>query len=203
MIEELLEKIQKLMRSNSNSTALARDVGVTRQVIDKYKKGKSKLKNMTAENLMKFEKYMEENKMNINKIENKEYIWEFEQLGEFLDEENNFLERKEFDWWKELADSLAFMDEKGIDVLGLEANELQDYIDISKKHRGADRLSHEALQSVYFDEGNGTYDLEFLVNGEKHYKQVQASDHPEAATNEGYFDDKLVVDKIIMEIPED
>ena len=142
MIEGLLEKIQKLMRSNSNSTALARDVGVTRQVIDKYKKGKSKLKNMTAENLMKFEKYMEENEMNINKNENKECI-------------------------------------------------------------GADRFSHEALQNVYFDEGNGTYDLEFLVNGEKHYRQVKASDHPEAATNEDYFDDKLVVDKIIMEIPED
>ena len=135
MVEELLKQIEDLINNNSNSTALAKRVGVTRQVIDKYKKGKSKLKNMTAENLMKFEKYMEENIMNINKIENKEYIWEFEQLGDFLDEENNFLERKEFDWWKELADSLAFMDEKGIDVLELEANELQDYIDIAKKHR--------------------------------------------------------------------
>ena len=142
MVEELLKQIEDLINNNSNSTALAKRVGVTRQVIDKYKKGKSKLKNMTAENLMKFEKYMEENEMNINKNENKECI-------------------------------------------------------------GADRFSHEALQNVYFDEGNGTYDLEFLVNGEKHYRQVQASDHPEAATNEDYFDDKLVVDKIIMEIPED
>lgn len=187
------------MRSNSNSTALARDVGVTRQVIDKYKKGKSKLKNMTAENLMKFEKYMEENKMNVNNIDNKNYIWGFEQLGEFLDEENNFLERKEFDWWKELANSLAFLDDEGFDIAALETNELQDYIDIAKKHRGTDRFSYEALQGVYFDEGNGTYDLEFLVNGEKHYKQVQASDHPESVTNEDYFDDKAVVDKIIAE----
>lgn len=130
------------MRSNGNSTALARDVGVTRQVIDKYKKGKSKLKNMTAENLIKFEKYMEENKMNINKIENKECI-------------------------------------------------------------GAERFSHEALQNVYFDEGNGTYDLEFLFNGEKHYIQVQAGDHPEAEENESYFDDKDVVNKIIDEAFED
>ena len=130
------------MRSNSNSTALARDVGVTRQVIDKYKKGKSKLKNMTAENLIKFEKYMEENKMNVNEIENKEYI-------------------------------------------------------------GADHFSYESLQNVYFDEGNSTYDLEFLVNGENYYRQVKASDHPEAATNENYFGDKKVVNRIIVEIPED
>ena len=135
MVEELLKQIEDLINNNSNSTALAKRVGVTRQVIDKYKKGKSKLKNMTAENLMKFEKYMDEN-------ENKECI-------------------------------------------------------------GADRLSHEALQSVYFDEGNGTYDLEFLVNGEKHYIQVQAGDHPEAEENESYFDDKDVVNKIIDEAFED
>ena len=140
--------------------------------------------------------------MNVNNIKNKNCIWGFEQLGEFLDEENNFLEREEFDWWKELANSIAYLEEKEVDVAGLEISELQDYIDIAKKHRGSDRFSHEALQGVYFDEGSGTYDLEFLVNGEKHYRQVQASDHPEAATNENYFDDKKVVNRIIMEIPE-
>ena len=141
--------------------------------------------------------------MNVNNIDNKDYIWGFDQLGEFLDEENNFESKDEFDWWEELADSMAYLEEKEVDVAGREINELQDYINIAKEHRGADRFSYETLQNVYFDEGNGTYDLEFLVNGEKYYRQVQASNHPEAATNESYFDDKKVVNRIILEIPED
>lgn len=72
--------------------------------------------------------------MNINNIGNAGYILGFEQLGEFLDEENNFESKEEFDWWEELADSVAYLEEKEVDVLGLEVGELQDYIDTAKKH---------------------------------------------------------------------
>lgn len=202
-----LNKVQELIDSEMTAWKISKDTGLSRNMVTTYKDGKD-IKRMTIENGLKLQSYWEDikkerAKMNVNDIDNKDYIWGFEQLGEFLDEENNFLERKEFEWWKELANSLAFLDDEGFDVAALETNELQDYIDIAKKHRGADRFSREALQNVYFDDGNGTYDLEFLVNGEKNYRQVQASDHPEAATNENYFDDKKVVNRIIMEIPED
>ena len=202
-----LSKVQELIDSEMTAWKISKDTGLSRNMVTTYKDGKD-IKRMTIENGLKLQGYWEDIKkervkMNVNNIDNKDYIWGFDQLGEFLDEENNFESKDEFDWWEELADSMAYLEEKEVDVAGLEINELQDYINIAKEHRGADRFSYEALQNVYFDEGNGTYDLEFLVNGEKHYRQVQASDHPEATTNEDYFDDKKVVNRIIMEIPED
>lgn len=101
----------------------------------------------------------------------------------------------------------TYKDGKDIKRMTIENGlKLQSYWEDIKKERAkmnVNDIDNKALQNVYFDEGNGTYDLEFLVNGEKHYRQVQASDHPEAATNENYFDDKKVVNRIIMEIPED
>lgn len=72
--------------------------------------------------------------MNINNIRNAGYIWDFDQLGEFLDEEYNFESKDEFDWWEELADSMAYLEENGTDLFVLEVNELQDYIKIAKEH---------------------------------------------------------------------
>ena len=101
----------------------------------------------------------------------------------------------------------TYKDGKDIKRMTIENGlKLQIYWEDIKKERAkmnVNDIDNKALQNVYFDEGNGTYDLEFLVNGEKYYRQVQASNHPEAATNESYFDDKKVVNRIIMEIPED
>lgn len=100
MVEELIERIKKLIKNNTNSAALARNVGVTRQVIDKYKKGESKFKNMTAENLIKFEEYFKE----MDKMEkeililveagedynNVEFFQNFEELKQHLNQTDYF-----------------------------------------------------------------------------------------------------------------
>lgn len=57
----------------------------------------------------------------------------------------------------------------------------------------------ENLTAVYFDEANNSYDLEFQFDGKSEILSVSADDHPEAATNEFYFDDKEVVEKILEE----
>lgn len=53
--------------------------------------------------------------------------------------------------------------------------------------------------NVTFDEGNNSYTLEFQENGKSEFIEVSASDHEEAATNEDYFDNEEVVNKIIEE----
>ena len=57
----------------------------------------------------------------------------------------------------------------------------------------------ENLLAVYFDEANNCYDLEFQFDGKSEFISVSADDHPEAATDEFYFDDKKVVEKISEE----
>lgn len=65
------------------------------------------------------------------------------------------------------------------------------------------KMKFENLQAVYYDaqhgKGDGFYDLEFNMDGKMEYIQVDEKDHPEAATDEDYFDNKEVVDKIIAE----
>ncbi len=73
--------------------------------------------------------------LNVNEIRNANYIWGFDQLGEFLNEEQNFSNKEDFDWWGELANALAYLEEeKEIDTNKLEINELQDYVDIAEEH---------------------------------------------------------------------
>ena len=80
-------------------------------------------------------------------------------------------------------------------------------IKMKRNIEGSERVRsgfcYDNLQVVHFDKGSETYDLGFLIDGENHYIQVQAGDHPEAEENESYFDDKDVVNKIIEEEFED
>lgn len=57
----------------------------------------------------------------------------------------------------------------------------------------------ENLTAVYFDEANNFYELQFDDGENTEYIRVDASDHPEAATDEDYFDNREVVEKIIAE----
>lgn len=96
----------------------------------------------------------------------------------------------------------TYKDGKDIKRMTIENGlKLQSYWEDIKKERV--KMEFEDLQAVYYDGGNETYDLQFMVDGNEKYIQVKAEDHPEAATNENYFDDKKVVNRIIMEIPED
>lgn len=72
---------------------------------------------------------------------------------------------------------------------------LQTYIEEN------DKMKFENLQAVHFDgqhgKGDGYYTLEFNIDGEIEYIEVDEKDHPEAATDEDYFDNREIVDKII------
>lgn len=61
-------------------------------------------------------------------------------------------------------------------------------------------LNYENLMNVNFDGEN--YELEFQENGKRYFIRVDARDHEEAATNEDYFDNKKLVEKIIAEAEE-
>lgn len=61
------------------------------------------------------------------------------------------------------------------------------------------KKTFENLMAVHFDGASDLYELEFQENGNSEFIQVKASDHPEAATDEFYFDNKEVVNKIIAE----
>ena len=63
------------------------------------------------------------------------------------------------------------------------------------------KMKYENLYFVYYDSASDTYELEFHnEDGEKEFITIDAGDHPEAYDDEYYFDDKEVVDLIIMEV---
>lgn len=59
------------------------------------------------------------------------------------------------------------------------------------------KKTYENLMNVTYDAGNDSYTLEFQENGKSKFIEVKASDHEKAATDENYFDDKEIVEKII------
>ena len=68
-------------------------------------------------------------------IENLEQIKTFEDLSDYLveDEQGQYFEdEKEFDWWKELADAMQYLEDEDVDYDEVELNELEDYITVAK-----------------------------------------------------------------------
>lgn len=59
------------------------------------------------------------------------------------------------------------------------------------------KLSFEKLTAVHYDKGSNVYDLEFEVDTQTVFIQVDASDHEEAAQDEDYFEDEALIDDII------
>lgn len=95
-----------------------------------------------------------------------------------------------------LSDLRNRKDDSKIDKMHfLTAIKLQTYIEEN------DKMKFENLQAVHFDgqhgKGDGYYTLEFNIDGEIEYIEVDEKDHPEAATDEDYFDNREIVDKII------
>ena len=64
MIEELKTKIKKVLNSDETSYRIAKETGIAVQIIDRYRKGESKIENMTlknAEKILKFGKKSDKN----------------------------------------------------------------------------------------------------------------------------------------------
>ena len=73
-------------------------------------------------------KYLEE-------IENLEQIKTFEDLSDYLveDEQGQYFEDvKEFGWWNNLADAMQYLEDEDVDYDEVELNELEDYVTLAK-----------------------------------------------------------------------
>lgn len=139
--------------------------------------------------------------LNVNNIENVDYIWVFDQLGDYLDDEQNFTSQEDYNWWEKLADSLAYLEEEeGINTRNLEINELEDYITIAEEHgfkenKMREKLSADLLNATYTNE-DGTMDLEFRVDEQMVYVKNVEIEYP---ADEFYWDDDERVERAIAE----
>lgn len=60
-------------------------------------------------------------------------------------------------------------------------------------------LNINNLSAVHTDNGNGTYELEFVVHNQSIFIEVEQDEHKEAVTDEFYFDDEAIIDNIVQE----
>ena len=69
--------------------------------------------------------------------ENLEQIKTFEDLSDYLaeDEQGQYFEdEKGFDWWKELADAMQYLEDEDVEYNEVELTELEDYITVAKEN---------------------------------------------------------------------
>lgn len=132
------KKIERLLFEDTYSIyQIAKTCGITSRNSLNNVRNQKNADNITLETAKKLQQFInkEEKKMlNANNIENLDYVWVFSELGDYLDEDRNFKNQDDFDWWKELADALAYLEEeKEINTKDLEINELEDYITIAEE----------------------------------------------------------------------
>lgn len=71
----------------------------------------------------------------LEEIENLEQIKTFENLSDYLEENEQgqyFTNAEEFDWWNELADAMQYLEDKNINYNETDLIELDDYITVAK-----------------------------------------------------------------------
>ena len=80
---------------------------------------------------------MTNTKRYLAEIENLEQIKTFEDLSDYLKEDEQgqyFEDEKEFDWWKELADAMQYLEDEDVEYNEVELTELEDYITVAKEN---------------------------------------------------------------------
>ena len=73
----------------------------------------------------------------LSEIENLEKIKTFEDLSDYLKEDEQgqyFEDKKEFNWWNELANAMQYLEDEDVDYDEVEFNELENYITLAKEH---------------------------------------------------------------------
>lgn len=73
----------------------------------------------------------------LTEIENLEQIKNFEDLDDYLaeDEQGQYFEdEKEFDWWNDLANAMQYLEDEDVDYDQVELGELEDYITLAKEN---------------------------------------------------------------------
>lgn len=93
-------------------------------------------------------KYLEEQrpKYYLKDIKYKDRITTFEDIEYAFEQDDNWeaftTDKDEYDWWVELANSLEYLENQNIDTIKLDIEELQDYIDLAKKHKAGEILKN-------------------------------------------------------------
>ena len=119
----------------------------------------------------------------LNDIENVDAITNEFDNGDFNfngEDENGYYwkNKRDFDWWAILAGALNFL-EDGIDALGLEVNELEDYVELAKEY-GFN--PSESFGRVYANEIEGYEDINFGCD--RDFKDAYRFDGKDS---DGYF----------------
>lgn len=216
------KQIKELLK-NGNLAEISRETGIAYRTLQDWKLEKNKWLQQAEERLTKLQTYIERDYMGIDKELYRELIHDLEadianeEVGYdvYVIRDNNQLEYPDqynpvIDY-KSTSQPMIDLDQYGIiiidfmyaeDLLNELKTELQKYINQEEKKMNG-KMKFENLQAVHFDgqhgKGDGYYTLEFNIDGEIEYIEVDEKDHPEAATDEDYFDNKEVVDKIIAE----
>lgn len=60
-------------------------------------------------------------------------------------------------------------------------------------------LNINNLTAVHTDNGNGTYELEFVVHDQPIFIEVEQDEHKEAVSDEFYFDNEAIINNIVQE----
>lgn len=60
-------------------------------------------------------------------------------------------------------------------------------------------LNINNLSAVHSDNGNGTYELEFVVHDQSIFIEVEQDEHKEAVSDEFYFDNEAIINNIVQE----
>lgn len=80
---------------------------------------------------------MTNTKRYLAEIENLEQIKTFEDLSDYLKEDEQgqyFEDAEEFDWWNDLANAMQYLEDEDVDYDEVELNELEDYIKVAKEN---------------------------------------------------------------------
>lgn len=89
-------------------------------------------------------KYLEEQrpKYYLKDIKYKDRITTFEDIEYAFEQDDNWeaftTDKDEYDWWVELANSLEYLENQNINTIKLDIEDLQDYIDLAKKHKAGE-----------------------------------------------------------------
>lgn len=73
----------------------------------------------------------------LSEIENLEQIKTFEDLSDYLKEDEQgqyFEDEKEFGWWNELANAMQYLEDEDVEYNEVELTELEDYITVAKEN---------------------------------------------------------------------
>lgn len=70
-------------------------------------------------------------------IENLEQIKTFEDLSDYLVEDEQgqyFADSGDFDWWNDLANAMQYLEDEDVEYNEVELTELEDYITVAKEN---------------------------------------------------------------------